>query len=205
MATNANRFVVNLVDLQNIALSITGNATGQPAIQQLQTDVGNLQNMVDYDTKSIYADSITEFTSGHGVTINNASLTTTNTVSNTVSNTQSIQGSMAFVYTLTGVAGFSSVTSGSLPASFVSSVIASGTILTLVLQSTYSISYIPNYFGTITWYSSIKGGYSSFTLPNSNVLFTGSQITITIPTTDVPTITPDSSGYSLWLSLTIFN
>ena len=68
MATNANSFVVNIVDLQNIALSITGASSGS-AIAQLQADVGNLQEMVDYETKTILVDTLSEFTQGHGIDV----------------------------------------------------------------------------------------------------------------------------------------
>ena len=77
MATNANPFIVNLVDLQNIATSITG----QSATSQLQLDVANLQQMVHFETKTIVADILTNFTPGQQVQIQN--LSQSNTVVNT--------------------------------------------------------------------------------------------------------------------------
>ena len=56
MATNASPFVVNIVELQNIATSITGAAGGSAGLSQVQQDVANIQQMVNYDTKTIAAD-----------------------------------------------------------------------------------------------------------------------------------------------------
>jgi hypothetical protein len=65
MATNANPFIVNLVDLQNINTSITG----VNALSQLQTDVANIQEMVQFTTKTLAADTIKNFTEGKQVQI----------------------------------------------------------------------------------------------------------------------------------------
>lgn len=207
MATNANPYVVNLVDLQNIAISITGNSYGPNAILQLQTDVGNLQEMVNYEQKTVFTDTIGEFTSGHGVDIISNLTTTTSGTTTAVPSTSTqqynVQGSMAFVY---ASGAFTGMSSGALPTSFASSVLAtaSGTTITITLNPTYSITYFPNYYGTITWYTG--SGYSSFQVPNSNVVFTGSQITISNLTSALLAgITPDTSGYSLWLTMTVFN
>lgn len=207
MATNGNKYVVNIVDLQNVAMSITGSASGSAAIEQLQSDVGNLQEMVNYDTKTIYADILTEFTNGHGIqlmanlvaentaTISGSTSVPTTVPSTTINNTVT-QGSMAFNYT-----GTFSGSSGSLPTSFASSVISSGSSITITLNPTYSPSYFPNYYGTITWYT--NSGYISSTIPSSNTIFTGTQIIVTPGL--LAGITPDSTGYSLWLSMTVFN
>ena len=69
MATNANPFIVNLVDLQNINTSITGVNT----LLQLQTDVANIQEMVQFTTKTLAADTITNFTEGQQVQIQGVS------------------------------------------------------------------------------------------------------------------------------------
>ena len=65
MATNANPYIVNLVDLQNINTSITG----VNVLSQLQTDVANIQEMVQYTTKTLAADILTNFTEGQQVQI----------------------------------------------------------------------------------------------------------------------------------------
>lgn len=189
---NTNQYIVNLVDLQNVAVSITGLISGTAAITQLQTDVSNIQEMVEYTTKTIMADTITSFTHGNPIQITDTSIST--------SNIQVIQGNVAFVYNnildqLTGQL------SGIL--TFASSVVASGTRIIITLNSTYSINYFPNYIGTILWYN---GNYNSFTIPNSNVIFNGTQIIINnLTSVTLSGITPDSSGYSLWLTMTIFN
>lgn len=206
MATNANPFVVNIVDLQNIALSITGASTGS-AIAQLQADVGNLQEMVDYETKTILVDTISEFTPGHGINVvSNLTTTTTSTTSSTATTTT--QGTLGFGYTS---GSLTNTVNGSLPTTFASSLIISGTTITIILSSTYSATYFPNYIGSLLWYNG--SSYMSFPIPNGNysgnypyVNFNGSQIIISnLTNSTLPLITPDSSGYSLWLNMTIFN
>ena len=91
MATNANPFIVNLVDLQNIATSITG----LNQLSQLQIDVANIQEMVQYETKTIAADTITNFTPGYDIQI----------IGNTTSNTtgsSNIDSTSSIVFTVGG-------------------------------------------------------------------------------------------------------
>lgn len=61
MATNASPFVVNIVELQNIANSITGSSQTS-LLTQAQLDIANIQQLVHYDTKTISTDTITSFT-----------------------------------------------------------------------------------------------------------------------------------------------
>lgn len=61
MATNSSPFIVNIVDLQNIATSITGSSQ-ESLLTKAQSDIANLQEMVDYTTKTISADFINSFT-----------------------------------------------------------------------------------------------------------------------------------------------
>jgi len=83
--TNINPFVVNIVDLQNIANSITG----QTPLSQLQTNVANLQQMVQFDTKTVAADILTSFTTGQDIqvigTLNQTSVSGVQTTSNSMS------------------------------------------------------------------------------------------------------------------------
>jgi len=206
MATNNNQYVVNLVDLQSIAISITGNPSGPGAIQQLQSDVGNLQEMVDYTTKTIKVDAINEFTPGHGIELlaNLTTLTTTATTTNqSPTSSMPVQGIVSFVYS-NSLDAFSGITSGSLPTSIASSLTATANTIIITLNPKYSRTYFPNYYGTITWHTA--SGYLSFSIPNSSVVFTGTQLIVSNLTMVVLTgITPDSSGYSLWLTLTALN
>ena len=198
MATNANPYVVNIVDLQNIALSITGNPSGSSAISQLQADVGNLQEMVLYDTKTIAADVIKSFTPGNTIQV-----PTTNT-----SGTAFTYGTLGFEYISNSLTG---KILGSLATTFATSVIASGTTVSITLNSTYSITNFPNYTGTLLWYTATT--YRSFPIPNGiytgnspYVNFNGTQIIISnLTNTTLQSISPDSSGYSLWLTITVFN
>jgi hypothetical protein len=67
MATNANQYVVNIVPLQGIASGITASSDTAGQITSLQTNVANIQSMVNYDTKTVSADFITSFTEGNKI------------------------------------------------------------------------------------------------------------------------------------------
>jgi hypothetical protein len=69
MATNANPFVVNIVPLQGIPTGITSSSDTVGQILALQTDVGNIQAMVDYETKTVSTDFITSFTEDRTIEI----------------------------------------------------------------------------------------------------------------------------------------
>jgi len=62
MATNANPYVVNIVPLQGIATGLTSSSDTAGQITSIQTSIANIQEMVNYDTKTISADYITSFT-----------------------------------------------------------------------------------------------------------------------------------------------
>ena len=82
MATNANSYVVNIVPLQGIATGITSSDTASQ-ITSLQTNVANIQSMVQYDTKTISADFITSFTPDNTIQItNNINLSSASLYSN---------------------------------------------------------------------------------------------------------------------------
>jgi hypothetical protein len=69
MATNASPFIVNIVPLQGIATGITTTSDTAQQITILQTDVTNIQSMVNYETRTISADFITSFTQGNTIQI----------------------------------------------------------------------------------------------------------------------------------------
>ena len=197
MATNANPFVVNIIDLQNIAISITGDPSGAGAVSQLQADVGNLKEMVLYETKTVAADVITNFTPGNTIQLDTSTSGTTFT-----------SGTLGFEYISNSLTG---KILGSLATTFATSVIASGTTISITLNSTYSITKFPNYTGALLWYTG--SSYCSFPIPNGiytgnspYVNFNGTQIIINnLTNTTLQSISPDSSGYSLWLTITVFN
>jgi hypothetical protein len=66
MATNANKYLVNIVPLQGISLGINNTDTAGK-ITSLETSVANIQEIVNYDTKTISADYINSFTSGNTI------------------------------------------------------------------------------------------------------------------------------------------
>lgn len=59
--TMANPYVLNIVDLQNVAGSATGIS--------VQDAVTNLTEMVDYATKTVAADNLTAFTPGGAINV----------------------------------------------------------------------------------------------------------------------------------------
>jgi hypothetical protein len=69
MATNANPYVVNIVPLQGIATGITSTADTAGQITSLQTNLANIQSMVNYDSKTISTDFITSFTPGNTIQV----------------------------------------------------------------------------------------------------------------------------------------
>jgi len=68
MATNASPFVVNIVDLQNIATGISGNSSNT-LIAQAQSNIANIQEMVDYTKRTISADVLQSFTPGASIDV----------------------------------------------------------------------------------------------------------------------------------------
>lgn len=71
MSTNANQYVVNIVPLQGIATGITTSSDTAGQITSLQTNVANIQSMVNYDTKTISTDFIKSFTNGNIIEFTN--------------------------------------------------------------------------------------------------------------------------------------
>ncbi len=69
MATNANPYVVNIVPLQGIPTGITSSSDTVGQILALQTNVANIQTMVDYETNTISTDFITSFTQDQTIEI----------------------------------------------------------------------------------------------------------------------------------------
>lgn len=137
MATNANPFVVNIVELQNIANSITGVGSGSGAITQLQTDVANLQQMVKYDTKTIAADVLSNFTTQDIQVLANLNLSNTNLYynSNTVTGSQT-----------SNTINFTTYISTSL--SSIQFTVAGNTALQITSTGTLKYTSSPTYFST---------------------------------------------------------
>jgi len=65
MATNASPFIVNIVPLQNLASDIRGTSD----VSVLQAQVANLQTMVDTTNHILYADALSNFTSGNPINV----------------------------------------------------------------------------------------------------------------------------------------
>lgn len=68
MATNASPFIVNIVDLQNIATGISGTSKDSQ-LAQAQNDIANLQQIVDFQARAISVDTINSFTNGRTIDV----------------------------------------------------------------------------------------------------------------------------------------
>lgn len=151
MATNASPFVVNIVDLQNIANSINGTSQ-QSQLIQAQVDIGNLQQIVDFQTRTVSADIIKSYTVGQPIDVmaslnlsnsflysnsNVVSLTSaTNTTSTTITNLSTLgtSGTHVTIQSLASTITFTTAGTQSLQlssngvASFSSDVYVGGTL-----------------------------------------------------------------------------
>jgi len=72
MATNANPYVVNIVPLQGIATGLTSSSDTASQITAIQTNVANLQTMINPTTGTLSADYIQSFTQGNTIQILNS-------------------------------------------------------------------------------------------------------------------------------------
>ena len=63
MATNSSPFIVNIVDLQNVAIDIRGGK------DDLVADVANLKTMVNPDTQTIYTNNLSNLTPGSFINV----------------------------------------------------------------------------------------------------------------------------------------
>ena len=61
-------YIVNIVELQNVVTNVQGTNTAAN-IQSLQTAVENLQQMVLFDTKTIAADVLSNFTASNSINV----------------------------------------------------------------------------------------------------------------------------------------
>lgn len=120
MATNANPYIVNIVPLQGITSGITSSSDTAGQITSLQTNVANIQSMVDYGTKTVSADFIKSFTLG-----------------NTIQFTENINLSSVSLYSNGGLVSLnSSNTSASISSlQFTTSSFISGTASTISFTS----------------------------------------------------------------------
>ena len=102
MATNASPFIVNIVPLQNLASDIRGTSD----VSVLQTQVANLQTMVDTTNHILYADALSNFTPGRAIdiyadlTLSNANLYTDSNLVILHTSTTTTSGSISSVPTI---------------------------------------------------------------------------------------------------------
>jgi len=68
MATNASPFIVNIVDLQNIAINIRGTSSNVE-LAKAQSNIANIQEMVNYSSRTISTDFLKSFTSGQAIDV----------------------------------------------------------------------------------------------------------------------------------------
>jgi hypothetical protein len=78
---NASNYILNIVELQNVITSVTG----QSATDALASQVAKIQQMVNYDQKRINADTIASFGGSNSITVlNNLNLSNSGLYSNGV-------------------------------------------------------------------------------------------------------------------------
>jgi hypothetical protein len=149
MATNASPFIVNIVELQNIATGIKGTSK-DALLEQAQLYIANLQQIVDFQGKAISVDVINSFTQGGTIDVmanlnlsnaslySNSNIISLNTGTTTTSSTSlsTIGGSSTHInvnnlantitFTTAGTQSFQVNSSGL--ASFASDVTVGGTL-----------------------------------------------------------------------------
>jgi len=166
MATNASPFIVNIVPLQNIPTNILGTND----ITQLQTQVANIQTMVNTSNHTIYADAFSNFTSGNpaidiyaNLNLSNVSLYSNSNI--VTLNTSGSSGSSSITQTLQR--GSSITNSGaSTIVTFVSTftsipnvvVSASGYVPNFITVGNISISSFTGY----SWSGTTKAATTAF-------------------------------------------
>jgi hypothetical protein len=146
MATNASPFVVNIVDLQNIANSITGAPSGSAGLSQVQLDVANIQQMVNYETKTIAADILSNFTNGRDIQVQ-ANLNFSNTSIYSNSNIVSFNTGDTSIPTISSL-NFNTLISTSGTESTIKFIVAGETPLEITPTGTLKFMSSPTYFST---------------------------------------------------------
>jgi hypothetical protein len=138
MATNANAFLVNIVDVQNIANSITGSQSGSAGLSQVQQDIANIQTMVDVTTRTISIDVLSNYTASRDIQV----------VANlNLSNAALYSNSNLVSFSTTGSAsGIPGITQNS-PSSLVFTV-AGDTALQITSTGNLVFTSSPTYFST---------------------------------------------------------
>jgi hypothetical protein len=97
MATNSNPYVVNIVPLQGIASGITSSDTASQ-ITEIQTNVANIQTMINPITGTLSADFIQSFTEGGTIQVlNPLSLSTSVTPFNTSGSISSLTNTNSYI------------------------------------------------------------------------------------------------------------
>lgn len=166
MATNASPFIVNIVPLQNIPTNILGTND----VTLLQTQLANIQTMVNTSNHTIYADAFSNFTSGNPAIDIYANLNLSNAALYSNSNivTFNTSGSSSGTSTSQTLQHGSSITNsgGSTIVTFVSTftsipnvvVSASGYVPNFITVDNISISSFKAY----SWSGTVKVATTSF-------------------------------------------
>jgi hypothetical protein len=140
MATNANPFVVNIVPLQGIPTGITSSSDTVGQILALQTNLANIQTMVNYETHTISTDFITSFTEDKAIDITqNINLSSASLYQNGVL----FSGSGSVSSIASGVSSF--IRCGSSTMTFVN---AGNNVLNITSTGTLQYTSSPMYLST---------------------------------------------------------
>jgi hypothetical protein len=168
---DSNLFIVNIVELQNVVTDIRGIKP----IDQLQADVANLQQMVQFDTKTILADAMSNFTADNKIEVQgDLNLSNTNLYKDGVLVTLDVGG--------TGGGTTSNTVSVSSFSSLILDVQALQTSFSTVVYSLSSLTF-----------STIFSG-------NTSVITNGSKSTIQMSVGGFPNLTLSTTGMLQYVS-----
>lgn len=159
---DSNLFIVNIVELQNVVTDIRG----VKPIDQLQADVANLQQMVDFNTKTILADAMSNFTADNKIEVQ-ADLN--------LSNTNLYKDNLLVTLDIAGTGGDSGTTSNTVSVSSFSSLVLDVQALQIGLSSlTFSTIFSGNTSvvtnGTRSTIQMSVGGFPNLTLSTTGML-----------------------------------
>uniref|UniRef100_A0A6C0K6E4 Uncharacterized protein n=1 Tax=viral metagenome TaxID=1070528 RepID=A0A6C0K6E4_9ZZZZ len=167
MATNASPFIVNIVPLQNIPTNILGTND----VSLLQTQVANIQTMVNTSNHTIYADAFSNFTSANPAIdiYANLNLSNTNLYYNSNIVTLNTSGSSSGTSSITQTVRYGSSTTNSGASTIVTFVSTFTSIPNVVVSVS---GYVPNFitldnisissFKAYSWSGTVKAATTSF-------------------------------------------
>jgi hypothetical protein len=169
---DSNLFIVNIVELQNVVTDIRGIKP----IDQLQADVANLQQMVQFDTKTILADAMSNFTADNKIEVQGDL---------NLSNTNLYKDGVLVTLDVGGTSGGGTTSNTVSVSSFSSLILDVQALQTSFSTVVYSLSSLT--------FSTIFSG-------NTSVVTNGSKSTIQMSVGGFPNLTLSTTGMLQYVS-----